>query len=86
MSHVIDQDKQLRLPRFKPGDVWNETWQDENHVLLTRLVEPGSPTTPPWLNFEPIPRAELERYYALPNDEPLTAAQIESALPREEPR
>ncbi len=40
---------------------------------------------PPEL-LEPIPAAELDRYYSRPDDEPLTAEQLHAALPREEPQ
>ena len=43
MAYVIDSKQRLRLPRFKPGETWNEQWQDENHVLLEKLVPPPEP-------------------------------------------
>lgn len=40
MGYVIDRQKRLRLPSFKPGETWNPTQQDENHILLEKLVPP----------------------------------------------
>lgn len=43
MGYVVDAKKRLRVPKFKPGDTWQDTWADENHVTFTRLVPPPEP-------------------------------------------
>jgi hypothetical protein len=43
MTVTVDAKKRVVVPGAKPGDVFAFEQQDENHLLLVRLVRPPRP-------------------------------------------
>ena len=82
----VDEARRLRLPRLRPGDLYEPEYLNTEEIVLRRVPEPKRKTRSSQTrvtNVDPLPDSVLERLYREREDDDTSIRRFIGAQPKD---